>query len=57
MERRLSVILAAEVVGYSRMTGKDKQGTLSALSHLIEELIDPLIARRNGRIVKLMGHG
>ncbi len=57
MERRLSVILAADVVGYSRMTGKDKQGTLSALSHPIEELIDPLIAKRNGRIVKLMGHG
>ena len=40
MERRLSVILAADVVGYSKMTGKDKQGTLSALSHPIEELID-----------------
>ena len=57
MERRLAVILAADVVGYSKMMGKDEEGTLLALSHLIEELIDPLIAKHNGRIVKLMGDG
>lgn len=57
MERRLAAILVADVVGYSKQMAKDEIGTLSELSRLIKELIDPLIASHNGRIVKLMGDG
>lgn len=57
MERRLAAILAADVVGYSRMIRADEEGTLAALRALREELIDPKIAERNGRIVKVMGDG
>ncbi len=57
MERRLAAILAADVVGYSRLMGTDEAGTLAALQALRAEVIDPTIARHNGRIVKLMGDG
>lgn len=57
MERRLAAILAADVVGYSRMIRADEEGTLLALRALREELIDPKIDEHRGRIVKLMGDG
>jgi adenylate cyclase len=57
MERRLAAILAADVVGYSRLMGADEAGTLTALKAHREGLIDPLIAGHNGRTVKLMGDG
>ena len=57
MERRLAAILAADVVGYSKMMEKDEAGTLTALSGLIKEFIEPLVASNNGRIVKFMGDG
>jgi adenylate cyclase len=57
MERRLAAILAADVVGYSRLMGKDEAGTLAALKTHRRELIDPKITEHNGRIVKLMGDG
>lgn len=57
MERRLAVILAADVVGYSRMMSEDEAGTLAALQRCRSALIDPAIARHHGRIVKLMGDG
>src|SRR3954453_17090493 len=57
MERRLAAILAADVVGYSRLMGEDEAGTLSRLKSLRRELIDPLIAECHGRLVKLMGDG
>ncbi len=57
MERRLAAILAADVVGYTRLMGADEAGTLSRLKALRGEIIDPEIARYNGRIVKLMGDG
>ncbi len=57
MERRLAAILAADVVGYSRLVRADEEGTLQALQTLRAELIDPTIAAHNGRIVKLMGDG
>lgn len=56
-ERRLAAILAADVVGYSRLMEADEDGTLSALAELRSEVIEPSIALRNGRIVKLMGDG
>ena len=57
MERRLAAILAADVVGYSRLMGEDEAGTLNTLKQYRAELIDPQIADHNGRIVKLMGDG
>lgn len=57
MERRLAAILAADLVGYSRLIGADEAGTLAALKSHRETLIDPKIAQYHGRIVKLMGDG
>src|SRR6478672_6586019 len=55
--RRLAAILAADVVGYSRMMAKDESGTLTALKRHREGLFDPTVAAHNGRIVKLIGDG
>src|SRR5688572_19987683 len=57
MERRLSAILAADVVGYSRLMGANEVGTLTSLKCHRAELIDPTIAEHQGRIVKLTGDG
>ena len=57
MERRLTAILAADVVGYSRLMGLDEAGTLSAVNAHRRELIDDCITEHRGRIVKLMGDG
>ncbi len=57
MERRLAAILAADVVGYSRLIGRDEAGTLAALKALRRELIEPLVASHRGRIVKQLGDG
>jgi adenylate cyclase len=57
MERRLAAIFAADVVGYSRLMGDDEAGTLQRLKSLHKELVQPNIAARKGRIVKLMGDG
>ena len=57
MERRLAAILAADVVGYSRLIRADEEGTLAALKILHKDLIDPKIAEHHGRVVKLMGDG
>jgi TolB-like protein len=57
MERRLAAILAADVVGYSRLIGADEEGTLARLTALRDEIIDPKVAEHNGRVVKLMGDG
>ena len=57
MERRLAAILAADVVGYSRLIRADEEGTIAALRSLRTDLIDPKIAEYNGRIFKLMGDG
>ncbi len=57
MERRLSAIMAADVVGYSRLMGANEVGTLTSLNHRRNEVIEPRIAQSNGRIVKLTGDG
>jgi len=57
MERRLAAILAADVVGYSRLMSADEEGVLAALKALRADLFDPLIAQHHGRLVKLMGDG
>jgi adenylate cyclase len=55
--RRLAAIFAADVVEYSRLMGADEEGTLAALKSHRKELIDPLIAQHQGRIVKTTGDG
>src|SRR5213595_1171482 len=57
MERRLTAILAADVVGYSRLMAIDEAGTLAALKSLRKNLVDPKISEHNGRIFKLTGDG
>ena len=56
-ERRLAAILAADVVGYSRLVEQDEAATLAALRELRREVLDPLLAEHRGRVVKLMGDG
>jgi TolB-like protein/class 3 adenylate cyclase/Flp pilus assembly protein TadD len=57
LERRLAAILAADVVGYSRLMGADEAGTLEALKAHRAELIEPKAAQYGGRTIKLMGDG
>jgi class 3 adenylate cyclase/pimeloyl-ACP methyl ester carboxylesterase len=57
VQRRLAAILAADVVGYSRLMSSDEMGTLTALKAHRRELIDPAIAAHHGRIVKTTGDG
>ena len=56
-ERRLAAILAADVVGYSRLMGKNEEGTLFALKAVRREVTDPKIDEHRGRIVKTTGDG
>jgi adenylate cyclase len=56
-QRRLAAIVSADVVGYSRLMGADEAGTLEALRAHRTELVDPLITKHGGRIVKTMGDG
>ena len=56
-ERRLTTILAADVVGYSRMMGEDEAGTLAALKQRRQDVLAPLVKQHGGRIFKLMGDG
>ena len=55
--RKLAAILAADVVGYSRLAGSDEDRTLARLRGLRSDLIDPAIAAHHGRIVKRTGDG
>src|SRR6202163_2567384 len=57
MQRRLAAILAADVLGYSRLMGSDEIGTLTSLKSHRRALVDPAIAEHRGRIVKTTGDG
>jgi TolB-like protein/class 3 adenylate cyclase len=57
MARKLAAIIAADVVGYSRLMGIDEAATLAVLKTHRRELIDPKIAEHQGRIVKTTGDG
>ena len=57
VQRRLAAIMAADIVGYSRLIERDEAGTLAAIKALQREVIDLLLADHKGRIVKLMGDG
>jgi adenylate cyclase len=56
-QRKLAAILAADVVGFSRLTGADEERTLARLRALRSDLIDPTIAVHRGRVVKRTGDG
>src|SRR5690242_9499123 len=56
-QRRLAAILAADVVGYSRMMGVNEAATLTALKARHKDIIQPLMTKHSGRVVKLMGDG
>jgi adenylate cyclase len=57
VQRRLAAILAADIVGYSRLMSADEAGTLAALRGIWAERFNPAVAAHNGRIVKMMGDG
>lgn len=57
MERRLAAVLAADVAGYSRLMGADEEGTLARLKAAKKTLVDPIITKHRGRIVKTTGDG
>src|ERR1700692_1705230 len=57
VERKLAAILAADIAGYSRLSGADEEGTMRRLCALRTELIDPAIQVNRGRIVKTTGDG
>src|SRR5262245_58247375 len=56
-QRRLAAILAADVVGYSRLMEQDEAGTLAALKARRKSLLEPLVGKYRGRIFKLTGDG
>jgi adenylate cyclase len=57
LERRLCAILAADVVGYSRLMELDEAGTLNELKRRRTDILEPLVCEHRGRIVKVMGDG
>jgi adenylate cyclase len=57
VQRRLAAILAADIVGFSRLMGRDEEGTHARLKALRAELVDPAIAQFGGRIFKTTGDG
>ena len=56
-QRRLAAILAVDVVGYSRLMERDEAGTLARLKSRRRDILQPVISKHHGRIVKLMGDG
>src|SRR5215468_1917947 len=56
-QRRLAALLAADVVGYTRMMQADETGTLAALKSRRTEILQPLVSKHHGRIIKVMGDG
>ena len=57
VQRRLAAILAADVVGYSRMMREDEAGTLARLNAARQAVVDPKVGEYGGRIFKTMGDG
>ena len=55
--RKVAAILVADIVGYSRLTGADEEGTLARIRTLRGDLFNPALAAHGGRVVKRMGDG
>jgi TolB-like protein/class 3 adenylate cyclase len=56
-ERKLTAVVVADVVGYSRLTAEDEEGTIARLRRLRSEIVQPAIASHRGRLVKTLGDG
>jgi len=56
-QRRLAAILAADVVGYSRLMQLDEAATLAALKERLRKVLQPAVTGHRGRIIKVMGDG
>ena len=56
-QRKLAAVLAVDVVGYSRLMGRDESGTLARLREHRRERLEPTLARYGGRLVKLVRDG
>jgi hypothetical protein len=56
-ERKLAAVVVADVVGYSRLTAEDEEGTIARLRRLRSEIVEPAIASHRGRLVKTLGDG
>src|SRR5436190_953252 len=56
-QRKLGAVIAADVVGYSRLMGRDESGTLARLRKSRSEHLEPVLAKYGGRLVKLTGDG
>lgn len=56
-DRRLAAIMVIDVVGFSRLMGRDEEGTLEILKRLRKSVVAPQVAANRGRIVKIMGDG
>ncbi len=57
VQRRLAAVLAADVVGYSRLIGADEAGTRARFNRVLEDIVGPAIGAHRGRLVKTMGDG
>src|SRR5258706_16063237 len=57
VQRRLAAILAADVVGYSRLMSADEEGTFAALKARRHDILQPIVAKHRGRIIKFIGDG
>ena len=57
VQRRLAAILAADIVGYSRLMGVDEAGTRERVNQQLDDIIKPAIEEHRGRLVKTMGDG
>ena len=57
MQRRLAAVLSADLVGFSLLVARSEEETLQRLSEQRRSIIDPLLARHNGRLFKTMGDG
>lgn len=57
VRRRLAAIMAADVVGYSRLMGRDEEGTQRRVKSLIQDVIRPAVSTHRGRLVKTTGDG
>ena len=55
--RKLAAILSADVVGYSRLMGRNEETTLAEINAIRSEIVEPALRQRNGHIVKTMGDG
>jgi TolB-like protein len=56
-DRKLTAIVVADVVGYSRLTAADEEGTIARVRDMTSKIVDPAVSRHHGRIVKTMGDG